>query len=243
MPHPADKPGPEPAPRGLARLKEEGRAQPPMVVRNVDDALRLGEIFVRSGFFEDSKAVSQAVVKVLYGVELGLSPIVAMNSIDVVEGKLAPGAVLTASRIRQHPLYRVTVKARTHERCELVFYSRETTESEWDEEGTVVWDTETAKRAGLLPAHAKSPWTKYPQAMLWARAMTEGARAYCPDLFHGIAAYSVEELGGGEEYPDPVDLTPEPPPTPPAPASSWTVSTASGVSSPSGAPAGPSWAS
>jgi hypothetical protein len=216
VPHPADKPGPEPAPKGLAVLKAEGRAQPPMVVRNVDDALRLGEIFVRSGFFDDSKAVSQAVVKILYGVELGLSPIVAMNSIDVVEGKCAPGAQLTAAKIRQHPLYRITVNERTAERCRITFYSRETRDSEWLEEGVSEWDHETAKRAGLLPAHAKSPWTKYPQAMLYARALTEGARAYCPDLFHGIAAYTVEELSGGDDAPEPIDLTPTPPP--PAPA-------------------------
>lgn len=218
MPDPLDKPPAEPEPRGLQRLKQEGQQQHPMVVRNVDDALRLGEIFVRSGFFDDSKAVSQAVVKVLYGVELGLTPIVAMNSIEVVEGKCAPGAALTASKIEQHPLYDYVVEERTSTACTVAFYRREDRRPDgaWQLRGRVTWDTDTATRAGLMPGHPRSPWAKYPQAMLYARAITEGARAYCPDLFHGIAAYSAEELGGAGDPVEPFALSPTPPAPEPA---------------------------
>ena len=219
MPDRLDNPPPEPPLRGLAQLKEEGAQQHPMIVRNVDDALRLGEIFVRSGFFDDSRAVSQAVVKVLYGVELGLSPIVAMNSIDVVEGKCAPGAQLTASKIETHPLYDYVVEERTAEVCTIAFYRRQDRrpDGELQLRGRVTWDTATARRAGLLPAKPGSGWTKYPQAMLYARAITEGARAYCPDLFHGIAAYSAEELGGAGDPVEPFNLSPTPPPPPTEP--------------------------
>ena len=41
-----------------------------------------------------------------------------------------------------------------------------------------------------------SPWEKYPRNMVFARALTNGARWYCPDVFNG-PIYTPDELGAG----------------------------------------------
>ena len=38
-------------------------------------------------------------------------------------------------------------------------------------------------------------WRKYPRNMLFARAISNGARWYCPDLFGGSPVYTPDELG------------------------------------------------
>ena len=51
---------------------------------------------------------------------------------------------------------------------------------------------EDAKRAGLL---GKTSWQRYPEDMLFARALSRGARRFCPDALGG-AIYTPEELEG-----------------------------------------------
>jgi len=40
-----------------------------------------------------------------------------------------------------------------------------------------------------------SSWEKYPQNMLFARAISSGVRIYCPDVFNGNLVYVPEEMG------------------------------------------------
>lgn len=65
-----------------------------------------------------------------------------------------------------------------------------------DSEMEVVWDLDKARRAGLDPS--KGNWSKYPEAMLSARATAELARALFSDCLNGIS-YTPEELGGDVE--------------------------------------------
>ena len=61
------------------------------------DTERLGDILVKSGFFKDTKDQAQAIVKMLYGGELGFGPIASMMGVYVVEGK--PSHVGAAHRL------------------------------------------------------------------------------------------------------------------------------------------------
>jgi len=72
---------------------------------------------------------------------------------------------------------------------------------------------EDAKRAGT------KNMDKYPRNMLFARAMSNGVRWFCPDVF-GQAVYTPEELRAGQDdvveavahdEPEPVYDEPEPP--------------------------------
>lgn len=69
---------------------------------------------------------------------------------------------------------------------------------DWDSLGTSEFTIEDARRAGLLD---KDNWKRYPRSMLFARALTAGARWYTPDLFDG-PAYTPDEL---DEQP-PLDI-------------------------------------
>ena len=59
------------------------------IVDELKQPMAIGEVFAKSGMFPDVKSQAQAVVKILAGKELGLSPFESMGSIYVVNGRLS----------------------------------------------------------------------------------------------------------------------------------------------------------
>ena len=47
-------------------------------INTVEDLGQLGQIFVKSGFFADTRDAAQAIVKVMAGQELGFAPIASI---------------------------------------------------------------------------------------------------------------------------------------------------------------------
>lgn len=125
---------------------------------------------------------------ILAGFELGLQPISALRSIDVIQGTPA---------MRAHAI-RGLVQSRGHE----VWVEESTTTraivcgrrkgSERVQKST--WTLDRAKGLNLL---GKDNWRKQPQAMLVARATSEICRMIASDVLLGLP-YSAEELGDGE---------------------------------------------
>jgi hypothetical protein len=146
---------------------------------------RLGEIMFKSGFFKDVKDASAAIVKVLAGRELGLGPVASMRGVYIIEGRTSLSADLIAACIQKSGKYRYRVRDWTAKVCRIEFF--EDSESLGFGEFTI----EEAAQASLA---GKATWKSYPKAMLFARAMSQGARAYCPEVFAG-AIYAPEELG------------------------------------------------
>jgi hypothetical protein len=155
--------------------------------------MELGNVLARSGYFKDARDASQAVVKVLFGREIGIGPVSAMMGIHIIEGKPAPSANLIAARIKSSGRYDYRVREHTTEACRLEFFERDSKGGR-ESLGVVEWTMDDAKRAGLT-GKAGSPWQKYPRAMLFARAISEGARVHAPELFGGAPVYTPEELG------------------------------------------------
>ena len=87
------------------------------------DTERLGDILVKSGFFKDVKDQAQAIVKMLYGGELGFGPIASMMGVYVVEGPTID--VGTAHR-RGHPevgrLHLSRARMDRHQLCRIEFF-------------------------------------------------------------------------------------------------------------------------
>lgn len=150
-----------------------------------DDPYRLAETFVRSGFFADAKDASQAVVKILAGRELGFGPMASMTGVHVIKGKVALSANLLGAAIKRSGRYDYRVAALDDDRAELVFFEG------GQEVGRSAFTMDDAKRAGLL---SNPTWKNYPRNMLLARALSNGARWFCPDVFGG-AIYTPDELG------------------------------------------------
>lgn len=166
-------------------------SEPP--VGPMTDPLAIGQVMARSGLFPDITRVSQAVVKVLAGRELGIGPFAAMSDIHIIEGKPVIGARILAALVRQSAVYDYEILEWTNERCAIDFYRHGQ-----KLEPTVTFDQEDAKRAELdKPTRAGKPSNhmKFPRNMKFARAMSNGVGLHCPDLTAGAPVYTPDELG------------------------------------------------
>ncbi len=121
---------------------------------------------------------------VLTGRALGLDEMTSLRMIYVVDGKATLSAELMVMAVRRHghsiggesSPESATAKGRRRDS---------------GDEMSVTWTLEDAKRAGLV---SKQNWQKYPQAMLWARAVSQLIRMLFPDSLMGLA-YTPDEMG------------------------------------------------
>ena len=124
-----------------------------------------------------------------YGDALGIAPMVAIQTIHVIEGKPTASAQLIGALVRRAG-HRLRVRGDAlHAVAEI------TRADDPDYTFTSEWTLERAKGAGLL---GKNVWRQYPESMLKARAITEVARDACPEVLAGVA-YTPEELGHDDD--------------------------------------------
>lgn len=121
---------------------------------------------------------------VLYGQELGLGPMQALNSIHVIEGRAAASPELMRALVAKAG-HRIDVTENTNEVCVM-----KGTRNDTGAEATVRWSLDDAKNANLT---GKDNWKKYPRAMLAARATSELCRLLFPDVIAGLS-YTAEEV-------------------------------------------------
>lgn len=186
------------------------------IYNQFDQLTKAASALVKSGYFQDVKTEAQAIVKVMAGAELGLPPFSSMTGIHIIQGKPVLGSNLIATLVKNDPRYDYHIKTSTNTECVI----------EWLEGGKVVGTSEfTMNEAKAANLTGKDNWNKYPSDMLFARALTRGARRYAPGIFGGSPIYTPEELGAetdeeGNIIIDSVakDVTPPPaqPVTPPA---------------------------
>lgn len=120
-----------------------------------------------------------------YADALGVSPIHAITSIHVIEGKPTASADLIGSLVRKAG-HKLRVSGDDSHAIAVIIRA--------DDPGfefKAEWTIEKAKAAGLTN---KSVWKNYPGAMLRSRAITEVARMAAPDALYGVQ-YTAEELG------------------------------------------------
>ena len=153
------------------------------LIRNMADAERAAQAMAASGYFQDAKQAAQAIVKVLAGHEMGFGPFASMNGIHIIQGRPAIGANLMAAAVKRSGRYNYRVTEMSEKRCAITFY--ECKEPIGESEFTL----EDARKAGTKNLD------KFARNMLFARAMSNGVRWYCPDVFAGSAVYVPEELG------------------------------------------------
>ena len=133
------------------------------------------------------------------GEALGLKPIEAINSINVIQGKPALSAELMGAMVRRarHKLRITCTKNPPTATATLI------RKDDPDSPFTVTWDEKAAARAGLWMSTPS--WQKYPDQMMRARAVTEVCRMGAADALSGFV-YTAEELGG--EPQDPLAFSP-----------------------------------
>jgi hypothetical protein len=163
-------------------------------INSVDDIMRVADIAMKSSIFA-FKNPEEAAIKIMYGLEMGLPAFSALTGVVLIQGKATMSSNLVASLIKRSGRYNYTIPIWDEEQCTIVF-----TEN-GKNVGESTFTIEDAKRAQLLRGGGN--WDKYPRAMLFARAITQGARAYCPDVFAG-PIYDPEELTPDAHHAPPV---------------------------------------
>jgi len=136
----------------------------------------------KSGIFPAVKNEFGAYAIVQYGHELGVGPMTALQTMSIVQGKICmAGQMMLAIALRNGVTYEI--KKHTSEICEIFFKSGNI-------QFTSSFSIPEAKQAGIWKA--QGGWEKYPQDMLYWRAVTRGLRRVCPDAILGL--YAKEEL-------------------------------------------------
>jgi hypothetical protein len=149
-----------------------------------DEVSGLAKAFVTSGYFTDTRQMAQAIVKIQAGRELGLAPVFAMQNINLIRNRLCSSANTLALLVKRSGKYNYRIKEHTDSACSITFYE------DGKDVGESTFTIEDARRADLIKPD--SGWVKYPRAMLFSRAISQGARIYCPDAIGGI--YTDEEM-------------------------------------------------
>ena len=152
-----------------------------------------GTDFVQPGMRNNIPAILACVAM---GRELGIGDMVALRSIHIIDGKATFSAELMVQLVRRagHSIMGEVAEGSA---------SVKGRRADNGDEMSVTWTMAMAERAGLA---AKQNWKKYPEAMLWARAVSQLCRMLFADCFAG-ATYTTEELGdadtGADGVPEP----------------------------------------
>lgn len=145
------------------------------------EIMSIGKAFAESGMFPDIRSAAMAMVKIQAGQELGIKPFAAMSGIHIIKGKATIGAGLIASSIKASGKYDYRVITQTDKVCEIEFFQGK------EPIGKSKFTIEQAKKAGTQNLD------KFPENMLFARAISNGVKWYTPDVFQG-PVYVPEEM-------------------------------------------------
>lgn len=152
----------------------------------------IGQAMADSGMFPDIKEdAAKAMVKILAGQEIGVTPFQAMSNINIIQGKAAMGANLMAAKVKGSGKYDYRADV-SSEKCTVTIRQINHNRNEFEDIGSFTFSMEDAKRIGLAN---KDNWRNYPQNMLFARAISNAVRMYAPDVFNGNLVYDPDELG------------------------------------------------
>jgi hypothetical protein len=155
------------------------------IVKSAADAMTIGETFHKSGMFADIKSAQQAVVKIMAGAEMGISPFAAMSGIHIIQGKPTIGAGLMAARVKGFGKYDYKVIEHNEKICSIEYFEKSA--SGLKSLGVSTFTIDDAKKAGTKNLE------RFPKNMLFARAMSNGVKWYTPDIYES-PVYVPEEM-------------------------------------------------
>lgn len=148
---------------------------------------QMAEVLSRSGLVPSAlrRKPDDIMLVLLTGRDLRLAPTTALAKIHVIEGKPTISAELMAGLVNRQPGMAIwpdpgnsDIKATAHA-------TRDGRELHFS------FTLEDARRAGLA---GKGSWAKFPQFMLWARAVSGLCRMAFSDVLAGVS-YTPDELG------------------------------------------------
>lgn len=172
----------------VAIREEPGEVETGLVAwaREARAAAAIAESLARTSFVPKAMQGKPAEVTaaILTGREIGIEPMSALRSIDVIEGTPAMRAHALRGLVQAHG-HAVWVEESTSTRA--IVAGRRKGEEQVQKS---TWTIARAERMGLS---GKQNWKRMPEAMLIARATAEVCRLVAADVLLGIP-YAVEEL-------------------------------------------------
>lgn len=147
----------------------------------VEESMKMAKLFAESGMFTDAKQQAQAFVKIIAGKEIGIPAFASMSGIHIIQGKPTIGAGLIASTVKGSGKYDYKVVQMDEKICSIDFFQGK------ENIGNSTFTIEDAKKAGTKNID------KFPKNMLFARAISNGVKWFCPDVFAG-PVYVPEEM-------------------------------------------------
>lgn len=164
------------------------------LISSIDDVRSMAEMMAKTGVFGGN--AGEAMVKILAGRELGIGPFAAMTNVYMVKGRPSMSANMLAAKVKSSGKYNYRIVEHTDQICKLA----------WFENGQKIGESSfslaDAKRAGTQNLD------RFPQNMLFARALSNGVRFHCPDIFFGISMYVPGEIEDGDDSDTAVDQEP-----------------------------------
>lgn len=158
---------------------------------NIDEIQRVAKLLAASGYFDakgsSEQAIAQIATKILAGREMGYGEFTSVQGIHVIQGKPAMSANLMAAAVKASARYDYRVRQMDDSAVKVEFFER--VGGKLESLGISTFTADDAKRAGT------QNMAKFGRNMMFARAMSNGVRWYCPDVFFGNAVYTPEELG------------------------------------------------
>lgn len=145
-----------------------------LVPTTAQDIMTHAKAFAESGMFQDTRQAAQAFVKIQAGAELGIAPFAAMSGIHIISGKPVLGAGLLAGLVKRSGKYDYRVIEQSAEVCSIDFFQGK------ELIGNSTFTISEARKAGVKNLD------KFAANMLFARAISNGAKWYTPDVVGGV---------------------------------------------------------
>ena len=188
-----------------------------IAIRNIDDLKQISQMTSISALLPKDLRGKPAdvLVIVMYGLDLGLTPMQAIQGIYVVKGRpsLAAQTWLALARRAGH---KVSVLEHTDQKCTVKVIRGDT-----EEEHSHTFTIEDAVRSGRVSIKDGEPWARSqngeplpwetnPKAMLLARAISACCRFICPEVALGFYAEGEIEPDEPETVKVEAERQPEP---------------------------------
>ena len=160
------------------------------------DLQLMAKLFLESGLFPNVKSVTQAFVKIKAGEEYGMGAFAAMQSLNIIQGKVELSGDAQARLVKASGKYDYVVTEHTDEACTIEFYRLDRMATSdaiiRTKIGVSRFTLEDAKAAGLGRTQT---WQQYPRNMLFYRALTNGTAWHAPDALV-CRSYAPGEISG-----------------------------------------------
>ncbi len=148
--------------------------------KDLDEAMRFADMLANSSIVPKDyiSKPGNCLVAIQWGMELGLQPMQAMQSIAVINGRPSLWGDAMLALVKAHSAFE-WIK----EECDGNSATC-TVKRRGEPEVSQVFTMEDAKRAGLTGK--QGPWTQYPKRMLQMRARGFALRDAFPDALRGV---------------------------------------------------------